>query len=102
MDKSGLLPIPEGERVPVTDPIPKIWMDAFDTIAANMQLDRPTFILQLISRMAQTIATRVGGETAPLSKEETEGGLSVDLDRRGPRARDSGSPGFPQRKSGPR
>ena len=73
MDKSDLLPIPEGERVPILVPIPKIWMDMFDTIAAKRQLDRPTFILQLIARQAQTIATRVGGETAPLSSEETEG-----------------------------
>ena len=135
MDKSDLLPIPEGERVPVLVPIPKIWMDMFDTIAAKMQLDRPTYILQLITRQAlqlitrqaQTIATRVGGETAPLSNEETEGEFrtiaiaitkrrygtdrygrctpwrgSVDLDRRGPSARNSRLTRISSKKPGPR
>ena len=71
-----LLPIPKGESVPVLVPIPKIWMDAFDRIAESMKVDRPTFLLQLIARLAKSIATRFGGETAaPLSKEEIAGGF---------------------------
>ena len=77
MDKSDLLPIPEGERVPVLVPIPKVWMDVFDRIAESMKVDRPTFLLQLIARLAKSIATRFGGVTtiAPLSKEEIAGGF---------------------------
>ena len=71
-----LLPIPKGESVPVLVPVPKGWMDAFDQIAESMKVDRPTFLLQLIARLAKGIATRFGGETAPpLSKEEIEGGF---------------------------
>ena len=69
-----LLPIPKGESVPVLVPIPKVWMDAFDRIAESMKVDRPTFLLQLIARLAKSIATR-GKTVAPLSKEEIEGGF---------------------------
>ena len=71
-----LLPIPKGESVPVLVPVPKVWMDVFDRIAARMKVDRPTFLLQLIARLAKSIATRLGGETvAPLSQEESAGGF---------------------------
>ena len=120
-----LLPIPKGESVPVLVPVPKGWMDAFDRIAESMKVDRPTFLLQLIARLAKSIATRFGGETAaPLSKEVTEGhyrtiaiAIPIDdliplekgrgnsrhepggLDRRIHRDRDRGSPGFFARAS---
>ena len=70
----NLLPIPKGESVPVLVPIPKVWMDAFDRIAESMKVDRPTFLLQLIARLAKSIATR-GKTVAPLSKEEIAGGF---------------------------
>ena len=72
--KKGIIPVPS-EREPVVVQIPKTWLTTFGKIAAKVKLSRSEFVVQLLASLGDLLPGQEGGETAPLSKEETEGGF---------------------------
>ena len=72
--KKGMIPVPS-EREPVVVQLPKTWVTTFDKIAAELKLTRSEFVVQLLASLGDLLPGQDGGETAPLSKEETEGGF---------------------------